>query len=209
MTTDVCARLWIVPNFTMSSLSGIKKTLDAYITANYEEVKAYTTYMLTRLRISKKLPLIMIKADTIINNAYLHVATMEDHEATESQVKSYLLNTIKMQIWWPTSVSRKQDEVHSVEYVAKDEPNDTEIEHKLAIEETIALRMACISIYLDEITSPVEKRIAEAYFQHKRQTSREMAEFFDIPRTSAYYMIKALKQRIKEIEYSYKNGKDK
>lgn len=191
----------------MSSSSGIKKTLDAYITANYDEVKAYTTYMLTRLRISKKLDLIMVKADTIINNAYLHVATMEDHEATESQVKSYLLNTIKMQIWWPTSVSRKQDEVHSVEYVPKDEPNDTEIEHKIAIEETIALRMACISIYLDEITSPVEKRIAEAYFQHKCQTSRQMADFFDIPRTSAYYMIKALKQRIKEIEYSYRNEK--
>lgn len=209
MTTAVCARLLIVQNSIMSSSSGIKKTLDAYITANYDEVKAYTTYMLTRLRLSKKLDLIMLKADTIINNAYLHVATMEDHPATESQVKSYLLNTIKMQIWWPTSVSRKQDEIKSVEYVPKDEPNDTEIDHKLAIEETIALRMSCIAIYLDEITNPVEKRIAEVYFKHKCQTSREMAEFFDVSRTSAYYMIKALKQRIKEIEYSYKNGKDK
>ena len=208
MTTAVCARLLIAQNFIMSSLSGIKKTLDAYITANYDEVKAYTTYMLTRLRISKKLDLIMVKADTIINNAYLHVATMEDHPATENQVKSYLLNTIKMQVWWPTSVSRKQDEVKSVEYVPKDEPEDRDIEHKIAIEETIAIRMACIATYLDEITNPVEKRIAEAYFQHKCQTSPQMAEFFDIPRTSAYYMIKALKQRIKEIEYSYRNGKE-
>lgn len=191
----------------MSSSSGIKKTLDAYITANYDEVKAYTTYMLTRLRISKKLDLIMVKADTIINNAYLHVATMDDHPATESQVKSYLLNTIKMQIWWPTSVSRKQDEVHSVEYVPKDEPNDTEIEHKVKHEELINLRKACIATYLDQLVNPVEKRIAEAYFDYKCQTSREMAEFFDIPRTSAYYMIKAMKQRIKEIEYSYRNEK--
>lgn len=192
----------------MSSLSGIKKTLDAYITANYDEVRNYTNYMLTRLRISKKLDLIMIKADTIINNAYLHVAQMEDHEATEGQVKSYLLNTIKCQIWWPTSTSRKQDEVHSLEYIPKDEEIDTEIEHKLQVEEVIALRMACVAIYLDEITNPVEKRIAEAYFTYKKQTSREMAEFFDIPRTSAYYMIKQLKQRIKEIEYSYRYGKD-
>ena len=152
----------------MNFLSGIKRTLDAYITANYDEVRAYTNHMLTRLRLHKKMELIMVKSDTIINNAYLHVATMPDHEADENKVKSYLLNTIKMQVWWPTSVSRKQDELYSQEFIPK----------------------------------------AEAYFEHKRQTSREMAEYFDIPRTSAYYMIKAMKQKIKEIEYSYRNGKD-
>lgn len=208
MTTVVYAPRWIALTFIMSSLSGIKRTLDAYITENYDEVRAYTNHMLTRLRHHKKLELIMVKADTIINNAYLHVANMADHEADENTVKSYLLNTIKMQVWWPTSVSRKQDEVYSQEYVAKDEPNDTDLEHKVKIEELINLRKACIAIYLDELVSPVEKRIAEAYFEHRRQTSREMAEFFDIPRTSAYYMIKAMKQRIKEIEYSYRNGKD-
>lgn len=192
----------------MSSLSGIKKILDAYITANYDEVRAYTNHMLTRLRHHKKLELIMVKADTIINNAYLHVASLEDHEADENKVKSYLLNTIKMQVWWPTSVSRKQDEVYSQEYVAKDEPNDTDLEHKIKHEELINLRKACIAIYLDQLVNPVDKRVAEVYFEHKCQTSKAMADFFKIPRTSAYYMIKAMKQRIKEIEYSYRNGKD-
>ena len=192
----------------MSSLTGIKRTLDAYITANYDEVRAYTNHMLMRLRLHKKVALIMVKADTIINNAYLHVASMEDHEADENKVKSYLLNTIKMQVWWQTSVSRKQDELYSQEYIPKDEPNDTDLEHKVKTEELINLRKACIATYLDELVSPVEKRIAEAYFQHKCQTSKAMADYFDIPRTSAYYMIKALKTRIKEIEYSYRNGKD-
>jgi hypothetical protein len=102
----------------MSSLSGIKKILDAYITANYGEVRTYTNYMLKRLMLSKKLNYINLKADTVINNAYLHVAGIDDHEADENKVKSYLLNTIKMQIWWPTSLSRKQDEVYSQEYIA-------------------------------------------------------------------------------------------
>lgn len=208
MTTDVCAPLWIVLTFITSSLSGIKRTLDAYITANYDEVRAYTNHMLMRLRRHLKRELIMIKADTIINNAYLHVASLEDHEADENKVKSYLLNTIKMQVWWPTSVSRKQDEMHSQEFIPKDEADDSDIEHKVKIEEITNLRKACIAIYLDELVSPVEKRIAEAYFQHKCQTSKAMADYFDIPRTSAYYMIKALKTRIKEIEYSYRNGKD-
>ena len=192
----------------MSSLSGIKKILDAYITANYSEVRTYTNYMLKRLMLSKKLNYINLKADTVINNAYLHVAGIEDHEADENKVKSYLLNTIKMQIWWPTSLSRKQDEVYSQEYIATDKPEDDEITDKLKHEEIINLRKACINTYLNELISPVEKRIADAYFTHKCQTSRAMADYFDIPRTSAYYMIKALKQRIKELEYSYINGKD-
>lgn len=192
----------------MSSLSGIKKILDAYITANYSEVRTYTNYMLKRLMLSKKLNYINLKADTVINNAYLHVAGIDDHEADENKVKSYLLNTIKMQIWWPTSLSRKQDEVYSQEYIATDKPEDDEITDKLRHEEIINLRKACINTYLNELISPVEKRIADAYFTHKCQTSRAMADYFDIPRTSAYYMIKALKQRIKEIEYSYINGKD-
>jgi hypothetical protein len=192
----------------MSSLSGIKKILDAYITANYSEVRTYTNYMLKRLMLSKKLNYINLKADTVINNAYLHVAGIDDHEADENKVKSYLLNTIKMQIWWPTSLSRKQDEVYSQEYIATDKPEDDEITDKLRHEEIINLRKACINTYLNELVSPVEKRIADAYFTHKCQTSRAMADYFDIPRTSAYYMIKALKQRIKEIEYSYINGKD-
>ena len=192
----------------MNSLSGIKKILDAYITANYSEVRTYTNYMLKRLMLSKKLNYINLKADTVINNAYLHVAGIEDHEADENKVKSYLLNTIKMQIWWPTSLSRKQDEVYSQEYIATDKPEDDEITDKLKHEEIINLRKACINTYLNELISPVEKRIADAYFTHKCQTSRAMADYFDIPRTSAYYMIKALKQRIKEIEYSYINGKD-
>lgn len=192
----------------MSSLSGIKKILDAYITANYKEVRTYTNYMLKRLMLSKKLNYINLKADTVINNAYLHVASMPDQEADENKVKSYLLNTIKMQIWWPTSLSRKQDEVYSQEYIATDKPEDDEITDKLKHEELINLRKACINTYLNELINPVEKRIADAYFTHKCQTSRAMADYFDIPRTSAYYMIKALKQRIKEIEYSYINGKD-
>ena len=192
----------------MSFLSGIKKILDAYITANYSEVRTYTNYMLKRLMLSKKLKFTNLKADTVINNAYLHVAGIDDHEADENKVKSYLLNTIKMQIWWPTSLSRKQDEVYSQEYIATDKPEDDEITDKLRHEEIINLRKACINTYLNELISPVEKRIADAYFTHKCQTSRAMADYFDIPRTSAYYMIKALKQRIKEIEYSYINGKD-
>lgn len=188
----------------MSSLSGIKKTLDAYISKNYDEVRAYTNHMLMRLRRHQKRNLIMLKADTIINNAYLHVASLEDHEADENKVKSYLLNTIKMQVWWPTSVSRKQDEMYSQEYIPKDEPEDTDVLDKIEIEARYNLRKYCIQKYMSEVKDPVEKRIAEAYFIEERQTAKAMADFFDIPRTSAHYMIRNLKQKLRELEYSYR-----
>lgn len=193
----------------MSSLPGIKQTLDAYITANYKEVRIYTNHLLERLRVSKKLELLMLRADTVINNAYLHVVNIDDPTATENTVKSYLLNTIKMQIFWSTSVSHLQERVNSTDIIQKDEPDDLEILDKLKHEDLYNLRMACVQTYLNKITNPVEKRIAEAYFKQGRRTSRAMAELFDIPNSSAYYMIKAMKQKIRDIEYSYRNGKDK
>ena len=187
----------------MSSTSGIKRTLDAYISANYDEVRLYTNHMLMRLRRHLKRELLMLKADTIINNAYLHVANLEDHEADENKVKSYLLNTIKMQVWWPTSVSRKQDEMHSQEFIQKDEPDNDDVLDKIQIENVYNLRKWCIQKYRSEITNPVEKRIAEVYFDDKKQTAKEMAEFFNVSRTSAHYMIRDLKQKIRKIQYSY------
>jgi len=44
-------------------------------------------------------------ADVVINNSYLYVADIDDDTSDENKVKSYLLNTIKKQIIWSTSIS--------------------------------------------------------------------------------------------------------
>lgn len=188
----------------MSSLSGIKSTLDAYISKNYDEVRRYTNHLLTSYNNYKNIKLSMLKADTIINNAYLHVVTIEAEKTDENSVKSYLLNSIKMQILWPTSLSHKQDDCHSQEPIIVDEPEDTDILDKIEIEARYNLRKYCIQKYMSEVKDPVEKRIAEAYFIEERQTAKAMADFFDIPRTSAHYMIRNLKQKLRELEYSYR-----
>jgi predicted HTH transcriptional regulator len=108
-----------------------------------------------------------------------------------------------MQVWWPTSVSRKQDEMHSQEFIQKDEPDNDDVLDKIQIENVYNLRKWCIQKYRSEITNPVEKRIAEVYFDDKKQTAKEMAEFFNVSRTSAHYMIRDLKQKIRKIQYSY------
>lgn len=187
----------------MSSCNGLKRTLDAYVSANYDEVRAYANYFLTRYVNSKKLACSMLNADTCINNAYLHVLTIDTEKTDENSVKSYLLNTIKYQIIWNTSLSHKQDDINSQVPDLLDEPDNDDVLDKIQIENVYNFRKWCIQKYRSEITNPVEKRIAAVYFDDKKQTAEAMADFFNVSRTSAHYMIRDLKQKIRKIQYCY------
>ena len=190
-------------SFTMSSYNGLKRTLDKYVSENYDEVRAYANYFLTRYVNSKKLACSMLNADTCINNAYLHVLTIDNAKTDENSVKSYLLNTIKYQIIWNTSLSHKQDDINSQVPDLLDEPEDDDVLDKIQIENVYNFRKWCIQKYRAEIVDPVEKRIAQVYFDEKKQTAEAMADYFNVSRTSAHYMIRDLKQKIRLIEYSY------
>jgi hypothetical protein len=187
----------------MSSCNGLKRTLDAYVSANYDEVRAYANYFLTRYVNNKKLACSMLNADTCINNAYLHVLTIDTEKTDENSVKSYLLNTIKYQIIWNTSLSHKQDDIKSQLPDLLDEPDNDEVLDKIQIENVYNFRKWCIQKYRSEITDPVEKRIAQVYFDDKKQTAEAMADFFKVSRTSAHYMIRDLKHKIRKIQYCY------
>jgi hypothetical protein len=145
----------------------------------------------------------MLNADTCINNAYLHVLTIDTEKTDENSVKSYLLNTIKYQIIWNTSLSHKQDDINSQVPDLLDEPDNDDVLDKIQIENVYNFRKWCIQKYRSEITNPVEKRIAEVYFDDKKQTAEAMADFFNVSRTSAHYMIRDLKQKIRKIQYCY------
>jgi hypothetical protein len=186
MTTDVCAPYLTDKSFIMSSYNGLKQTLDKYVSENYEEVRAYANYFLTRYVNSKKLACSMLNADTCINNAYLHVLTIDTEKTDENSVKSYLLNTINSQV--PDLL---------------DEPDNDEVLDKIQIENVYNFRKWCIQKYRSEIVDPVEKRIAQVYFDDKKQTAEAMAEYFNVSRTSAHYMIRDLKQKIRKIQYCY------
>jgi hypothetical protein len=203
MTTDVCVESLTDKSFIMSSYNGLKQTLDKYVSENYEEVRAYANYFLTRYVNSKKLACSMLNADTCINNAYLHVLTIDTEKTDENSVKSYLLNTIKYQIIWNTSLSHKQDDINSQVPDLLDEPDNDDVLDKIQIENVYNFRKWCIQKYRSEITDPVEKRIAQVYFDDKKQTAEAMADFFNVSRTSAHYMIRDLKLKIRKIQYCY------
>lgn len=182
---------------TRISWYGMKKVLDRYINNHYHEVRAYTLYFLSKMGSN-------IEADTVINNSYLHVLTINEDADSEDQVKSYLLNTIKYQILWNTSLSHKDDRVTSMEYDGSDEiDNEQDLQAKILEDKIYSTHKSLIEIYRSEIDDHVHRVVFEAYIDKGYITARAMAKYFDIPVTSAHYLIKEIKQNLRKLQYRY------
>ena len=172
----------------------MKATLDRYISRNYDEVKRYTEYFLSKFK-SK------MTTDLVINNSYLYVSEINDNTTDEDKVKSYLLNTIKRQILWSTSISNVQERVSANEIdIPNDSDDEHDLNHKIREELKYQNQKAFVEIYRRSISDRVKTIIFEAYFDKGYTTSRAMAAYFDIPDTSAYYFIKEIKQQLKRIQ---------
>ena len=177
---------------------GMKKLLDQYISRAYPEVRAYTVYFLSKMGL-------YIDADTVINNSYIHVLTINDYVADEDKVKSYLLNTIKYQILWSTSKSHKDDRITAIIDNSGDRREDDELADKIREDKMYSFNKGLIEIYRSEIKDQVQKIVFEAYIDKGYITSRALATYFDITHTSAYYLIKDLKQNLNKLQYRYES----
>lgn len=172
---------------------GMKRALDRYISSNYAEVRAYTAYFLSKMGS-------YIDADTVINNSYLHVVNID---GDPDKVKGYLLNTIKYQILWSTSKSHRDDKITAIEHPNTEPIDDDDLVHKLREDRAYSFNKGLIEIYRNEITDKIQLIVFEAYIDKGYITSRAMAIYFGITHTSAYYLIKELKQNINKLQYRY------
>jgi hypothetical protein len=176
---------------------GMKKLLDQYISNHYDEVRAYTLYFLTKMGSN-------IDADTVINNSYLHVLTINEDAESIDQVKSYILNTIKCQILWNTSISHRDDRVTSMEYDGSNDIDDEQdLQSKILEDKIYITHKGMIEIYRSQISDNVHRIVFEAYIDKGYTTARAMAKYFDIPVTSAHYLIKEIKQNLRKLQYRY------
>jgi hypothetical protein len=173
----------------------MKKALDNYISTNYKEVRAYTTYFLKKMGS-------FIDADTVINNSYLHVITIKGN--TE-KVKGYLLNTIKYQVLWTTSKSNQNDRITAIEDYNNYIEDIDDLEEKIKEDKTYSFQKGIIEIYRLSITDPVQKIVLEAYIDKGYITAKSMAIYFGITTTSAYYLIKDIKQNLNKLQYRYES----
>ena len=174
----------------------MKKALDSYISRAYPEVRAYTAYFLSKMGS-------YIDADTVINNSYIHVLTINDTTNDEDKIKAYLLNTIKYQVLWSTSKSHKDDKITAVIDSSPDRIDDDDLMIKLKEDRRYSFQKGVIEIYRSEIKDQVQKIVFEAFIDKGYTTSRSLATYFGITHTSAYYLIKELKQNLNKLQYRY------
>lgn len=177
----------------------MKRILDRYISRNYEEVRKYTEYFITKFKVN-------MSADVVINNSYLYVAEINDDTNDENKVKSYLLNTIKKQIQWSNSISHEQERVNANEIDIPNDANDEDdLNDKVQEEMRYQNHKAVVEIYRRTVPNRVKGIIFEAYFDKGYTTSRSMAKYFNIPDTSAYYYIRDIKEELNRIKNANKD----
>lgn len=177
----------------------MKRILDRYISAHYEEVYRYTRYFCAKYN-----PKLTI--DLVINNAYLHVIEIDDNTTDENKVKSYLLNSIKRQILWQNLDTNKQERLISSEIAIPDGPEDNhDINRKIDIEQKYHEWKSCVDIYRDSLTDNVKITVLDAYIVKGYNTARSMASYFNITNTSAHYLIAEIKKNLKRIYHENQN----
>jgi hypothetical protein len=177
---------------------GLKAILDQYINTNYVEIRKYTNYFLVRMNST-------INADVVINNAYLYLIKLNPDLKTENEVKSYLLNTIKKQVLWKTSVSNNEEKVNAREFESNETNDDSDLIFKIEQERKYQLYKSCIEIYKNTINDRIKLIIFEAYYEKGYTTHRELAKYFDLPDTTCYYWIKEIKADLKRIKLENEN----
>ena len=182
-----------------TSTSGMKEQLDRYINSNYDEVLRYTKHFLKLLNIPSS-----IDADAVINNSYLHCIKVHIPDMTQDKAKSYLLNTIKYELIWTQGSRTKRDDIYkSQEHQGDDMDDTTDLEHKLMIEERHNFKKAMVEIYRNNLDDRIKRIIFEAYYDKGHSTQTALAKYFNINITSAYFLIREIKQNIKSIQYRY------
>lgn len=177
---------------------GLKTILDRYINTNYAEIRKYTNYFLVRMNST-------ITADVVINNAYLYLVKLNPDLNTENEVKSYLLNTIKKQVIWKTSVSNLEEQVNSLEYEPNETNDDSDLIFKIEEERKYQLQKSCIEIYKNTIQDRIKLIIFEAYYDKGYTNHRLLAKYFDLPDTTCYYWIREIKEDLKRIKLENEN----
>jgi hypothetical protein len=177
---------------------GLKAILDRYINTNYAEIRKYTNYFLVRMNST-------ITADVVINNAYLYLVKLNPDLNTENEVKSYLLNTIKKQVIWKTSVSNLEEQVNSLQYEPNETNDDSDLIFKIEEERKYQLHKSCIEIYKNTIEDRIKLIIFEAYYDKGYTTARAMGKYFDLPFTTAHYWIREIKEDLKRIKLENEN----
>lgn len=176
----------------------MKASLDRYITRHYAELFRYARFFCSKYNGR-------LNPDVVINNAYLHVVSIQN-PGPDPDVKGLMMNSIKRQVMWQNLDTNRQERLLSSEIAIPDMMvDDTDLIDKVNIEKEYHGWKSCVDIYRDSLTDNVAITVAKAYFDDGYTTARSMAKYFNIPNTSAHYLIAEIKTKLKTIQNENKS----
>ena len=185
-----------------------KENIDNYFSNDYKFLLKNTRGILNKKKKDMEL------APTLITNAYLHF-TKNDHLYVEVGFQGRVRKWIEMQIKWTnTPFNNKwvyEDDriiqllpVHQLIDEYKCEEELLEEEHE--IEQSIGILFFIVN------NLPIHKKILfELVYQQGIDNSGKLSRYLNIPRSSAYTLIRSLKEEIKtkyEEQYNYIYGRE-
>ena len=80
---------------------------------------------------------------------------------------------------------------------------EQDLQAKILEDKIYSTHKSLIEIYRSEIDDHVHRVVFEAYIDKGYITARAMAKYFDIPVTSAHYLIREIKQNLRKLQYRY------
>jgi hypothetical protein len=176
----------------------MKASLDRYITRHYAELFRYARFFCSKYNPK-------LNPDVVINNAYLHCTSIQN-PGPDPDVKGLMMNSIKRQVMWQNLDTNRQERLLSSEIAIPDlMVDDTDLIDKVNIEKEYHGWKSCVDIYRDSLTDNVKITVAKAYFDDGYTTARSMAKYFNIPNTSAHYLIAEIKTNLKTIQNENKS----
>jgi len=179
----------------MEDFTEYKMKLDKYFESNYDKLRLYSTnILLSRLKTDEH-------SDTLVISAYEYmIDNYEKIKDSKSNIESIIVNYMTKQVAWKGTDFKKnyiykKDVQMNDEIDIKDELDDLEDVLKEEYEFQNKLNQVMINI---ENLDQIDQRLYEIVFVLGHNNSGKLSRFTGIPRTTCWYMIQELKEKLKK-----------
>jgi hypothetical protein len=178
----------------------MKVLLDQYLQCNYNEATKYAGYFIQRTKQQ-------LNTNTVISNAYLRYIKINPAVKEPHEVKAYFFHLIKTEILWRDTdsklefVTANDDELQLTDY------ENTDLEDKIHVELKLQTQKQAIEQYREQCNDRVKLIFFETYYDKGYNTTRAIANHFDISVFAAHAMIREMKDDIQDIYTELKQEK--
>jgi predicted DNA-binding protein YlxM (UPF0122 family) len=164
----------------------MKASIDRYVNRNYNKLVCIAQSYCNEFGRT-------YKGESVVSNVYM--LALEKPPKREEDIPRYITGLIKREVFFPNSTTAREEECRMLEVKTNTLEAVSNIDEALIIidfEDKYAE-------FLDKLTRK-ERIVSVVYFEKGKRTIRELAEHFDIPRSSLHDEIKEVLKKIKDFE---------